>query len=164
MCYYHHHHCHCLQQSSHKSQNEQLIDHVCDCHSFSTFCAPTPLQHGCAAALQDALRGLSNPHFDFDGIAKLLERNWEVLRGALVKAFPGIEIPGCDGGYFLVADTKNLGLSDFEFCQLLAETKKIAAVPMRVFYDDPNIKRSLVRFCIAKTQATIDEASTRLST
>ena len=47
-------------------------------------------------------------------------------------------------------------------CRWLVETHGVAAIPISAFYETQAI-RTAVRFCFAKSDATLDEALVRLS-
>jgi N-succinyldiaminopimelate aminotransferase len=70
----------------------------------------------------------------------------------------------CQGTYFLNIDLKPLGLNedDESFCRRLVAEHKVAAIPMSAFYADDPI-RSVVRFCFAKRDQTLDAALERLA-
>ncbi|MDQ1500597.1 MAG: N-succinyldiaminopimelate aminotransferase, partial [Actinomycetota bacterium] len=49
-----------------------------------------------------------------------------------------------------------------EFCFALPERVGVVAVPMSVFYDDPDAGRTLVRFAFCKRPEILAEAAARL--
>jgi aspartate/methionine/tyrosine aminotransferase len=53
-------------------------------------------------------------------------------------------------------------MTDFEFVNWLAETAKVIAVPLQVFYSSPPEPCTLVRFSICKTSDIIGEACAAL--
>jgi aspartate/methionine/tyrosine aminotransferase len=134
-------------------------------HSYTTYCAPTPLQLGVAAAL-DVISEDAEGFVSADAAAAVMARNATLLAAALTDV-------GCvpiepSGGYFLVCDVSSTGLTSVEYCAKLATEVKIAAVPLDVFYrrrDDgdgdgedaaaapPN---NYVRFCVCKRRETIE--------
>jgi methionine aminotransferase len=72
------------------------------------------------------------------------------------------ELLPSDGTYFQTARFTNLsGLSDVMFCEWLVKDVGVAAIPMSVFYEDQHDYRT-VRFCFAKTDETLVEATKRL--
>lgn len=72
------------------------------------------------------------------------------------------ELLPSDGTYFQTARFTNLsGLSDVMFCEWLVKDIGVAAIPMSVFYEDTCDFRT-VRFCFAKTDETLIEATSRL--
>ena len=67
------------------------------------------------------------------------------------------------GTYFLSVDGAPLGCDDDEaFCRRLVEERGVAAIPVSAFYETRAI-RTVVRFCFAKHDATLDAALARLA-
>ena len=68
------------------------------------------------------------------------------------------------GTYFLNVDLQPLGLNETDeaFCKRLVVEHKVAAIPVSAFYEDDPVT-SVVRFCFAKKDATLDGALERLS-
>jgi methionine aminotransferase len=67
------------------------------------------------------------------------------------------------GTYFQLADYSALSdLPDVEFARWLTRNVGVATIPVSVFSDGADNER-LVRFCFAKSEATLDEAGDRLS-
>nr|AIT70212.1 aspartate aminotransferase [Sargassum integerrimum] len=129
-------------------------------HCMTSYCAPTPLQHGLAVALE-AEDGT------FEGIPKLVEGNAELLGNALREKGFGVTQP--EGGHFLVADTSPLGLKGVECAKLMLTNAKVSVVPGIIFYfADPNadknvdLDRPLLRFALCKRRDTIEEAVRRI--
>jgi len=136
-----------------------LIAAVKTAHSYITYCAPTPLQEGCAAALEAA----SEDPAEIDRVAADMEARWQSLAAALRGL--GVEVCPAQGGYFLVCDVKSTGKTSVQFVEHLLTSKKVAGVPMDVFYfptenADPC---TLVRFAVCKQKETIDAAIERLT-
>lgn len=66
------------------------------------------------------------------------------------------------GAYFQLADYSVLSSeNDFDFCRRLIAEHGVAAIPVSAFYETPPAQ-SIIRFCFAKTQATLDAAAERL--
>ena len=59
---------------------------------------------------------------------------------------------------------KPLGLNETDeaFCRRLVAEHRVAAIPVSSLYEDDPVT-SVIRFCFAKRDATIDEALQRLS-
>jgi N-succinyldiaminopimelate aminotransferase len=98
-----------------------------------------------------------------------LGRSLQERRDRLVA---GLEAAGLapyvpQGTYFASTDISQLGwASSREFCWALPERAGVVAVPMEVFYDDPDAAgagRHLVRFAFCKETEVIDEALRRLA-
>jgi N-succinyldiaminopimelate aminotransferase len=124
-------------------------------HQFLTFTTPPNLQAAVAYGLAKA-----------DGYFTTMRRDFQRSRdrfadGLRVLGFPVLE---CQGTYFLNIDLKPLGLNedDENFCRRLVAEHKVAAIPMSAFYADDPI-RSVVRFCFAKRDQTLDSALERLA-
>eukprot|EP01062_Namystynia_karyoxenos_P073657 TRINITY_DN70474_c0_g1_i1.p1 TRINITY_DN70474_c0_g1~~TRINITY_DN70474_c0_g1_i1.p1 ORF type:complete len:444 (+),score=142.04 TRINITY_DN70474_c0_g1_i1:76-1332(+) len=140
-----------------------LITGLRAAQSYMTYSAPTPLQHGCAAAINSAVA--PGGDLSFGGLGSRFEGNWRLLEAALTGQ--GVSVCPAEGGYFLVADVSSTGLDDWEYCQWLARERRVAAVPMTIFYSPPpqgapQPRRTLVRFAICKQRAVIEEAARRL--
>eukprot|EP00043_Microstomoeca_roanoka_P008642 m.83075 g.83075 ORF g.83075 m.83075 type:complete len:433 (+) comp14330_c0_seq5:227-1525(+) len=125
-------------------------------HAYCSYCAPTPLQCAIAGAL-DAL----TPAKVAD-VADMFGQNAKDLRVALEAM--GMTVFPVQGGYFLVADVSSTGMDATTFCHWLAKTKKVACVPMSVFFADPTDSQvaNLVRFAICKQPSTIKAACEKL--
>ena len=130
----------------------ELVGPLSRSHTHLTFSAPTPLQHGVAAAL-DADDGLA-------ATGELFGGNWRLLADALSAKAPVGAICDAQGGYFLVAETD--GSADVDFCKSLAQSKGVVCTPMSVFYSgkrpDEAPPCTLVRFTVCKSRAYIEAA------
>jgi N-succinyldiaminopimelate aminotransferase len=79
-------------------------------------------------------------------------------------AAAGLEVHVPQGTYFVTTDVHPLGVDDgTAFCRSLPERAGLVAVPMRVFYDDPDAGRTLVRWACCKRPEVLDEAARRLA-
>ncbi len=75
----------------------------------------------------------------------------------------GFHVLPSAGPYFLNIDIAPLGRDDdVAFCRWLVEEHGVAAIPVSAFYTQNPI-RTVVRFCFAKRDATLDSALDRLS-
>ena len=76
----------------------------------------------------------------------------------------GFPVLDAQGTYFLNVDLGSLGLNedDETFCRRLVAEHKVAAIPVSAFYAADPI-RSVVRFCFAKRDSTLDAALERLA-
>eukprot|EP01012_Entosiphon_sulcatum_P032688 TRINITY_DN4153_c0_g1_i1.p2 TRINITY_DN4153_c0_g1~~TRINITY_DN4153_c0_g1_i1.p2 ORF type:complete len:389 (+),score=49.65 TRINITY_DN4153_c0_g1_i1:1261-2427(+) len=127
-----------------------LISPLRTCHSYTTFCAPTPLQMGVAAALDDP--DLAST---LQSVRRVIRDNAERLTAALERR--GIQPLPYEGGYFLLADVGTTGMDDRAYCKWLLDAKRIVAVPISLFQTSGK-PCSLVRFSCCKRPATIDAA------
>lgn len=75
----------------------------------------------------------------------------------------GLTVLATEGTYFLNVDLAPLGLKDdAAFCRRLVTEAGVAAIPVSAFYADASMK-SVIRFCFAKNDHTLDESVRRLS-
>ncbi|EQD45388.1 aminotransferase, partial [mine drainage metagenome] len=66
------------------------------------------------------------------------------------------------GGYFQLADYSAIrDVDDLNFCDWLVREVGVAAIPLSPFYETPPDAR-LLRFCFAKSDATLAAAAERL--
>lgn len=125
-------------------------------HQFVTFASATPFQDAMAQALEIA------PSLGYyDGLRRDYARRRSILTRGLNAA--GLEVLPIGGSYFLTADVSGYGFpDDASFCRFLATEIGVAAVPPSAFYLDPERAPLLARFCFAKRDETLEEASRRL--
>jgi aspartate/methionine/tyrosine aminotransferase len=124
-------------------------------HQFLTFCVPTPLQHGAAAALQHGEESIQE-------LVKQLKAGRDFLGSALERI--GFRVFWPAGTYFIMADHTPLsgGRGDVDFCRWLTSEVGVAAIPPSCFYENPALGRPLVRFAFCKRQETLTAAVERL--
>ena len=123
-------------------------------HQFITFTTPPNLQVAAAYGLLKSedyfvtmRAGFQRSRDRFS--AGLAERGFDVLPSAAT--------------YFVNIDITRLGSEDDAvFCRELVETHGVAAIPVSAFYASDPV-RTVVRFCFAKTDATLDAALERLA-
>ena len=122
-------------------------------HQFLTFTTPPNLQDAVAY-------GLDKDDGFFDGMRTTLRRSRDRFAAGL--ADRGWSVLPCDGTYFQLIDVAPLGFADdVAFCETLVRERGVAAIPVSAFFADQPI-RTAVRFCFAKTDATLDAALDRL--
>ena len=124
-------------------------------HQFLTFTTPPNLQAAVAY-------GLGKSDHYFEGMRRDFQRSRDrFAQGLRALGFPVLE---AQGTYFLNVDLAPLGLNedDQSFCKRLVQEHKVAAIPVSAFYAADAIK-SVVRFCFAKRDETLDTALERLS-
>jgi aspartate/methionine/tyrosine aminotransferase len=131
-----------------------LLRVLAKAHQFLTFTTPPNLQAAVAY-------GLGKEESYFSGMRANLERSRDRLTQGL-KAI-GFPVLPSQGTYFLNVDLAPLGLNETDeaFCKRLVAERKVAAIPVSAFYEDDAVK-SVVRFCFAKKDSTIDGALERL--
>jgi N-succinyldiaminopimelate aminotransferase len=129
----------------------ELVRGVRAAKQFLSFAGGTPFQHAGAAALalgDEFYAGLT-----------------AAFRGKRDRLCAGLEAAGLEplrpaGTYFVNARVDGDGA---DFCRELPERAGVVAIPTAVFYDHPEVGRSLVRFAFCKRESVIDEAAARLA-
>ena len=121
-------------------------------HQFNTFSIATPLQH----AIADFLK--SSPEHN-SGLAAFYQRKrdkfLESLRGSSFSWTPAA------GTYFQLLDFSAISdETDLEFTETLLQAG-VAAIPVSPLYASPR-RLSVVRFCFAKSESTLEDAAERL--
>lgn len=124
-------------------------------HQFLTFTTAPNLQAAVAY-------GLGKSDDFFSGMRKDLARSRDRLTAGLSSI--GFPVLPSQGTYFLTVDLSPLGLNetDTEFCRRIVTDYKVAAIPVSAFYEEDPVT-SVVRFCFAKNDATLDTALERLA-
>jgi len=131
-----------------------LIAAVRTTKQYLSYSGATPFQHAAAVAL-----GLPASYYE-ELAASLAERR-DFLSQGLRDA--GLTTFASQGTYFVTTDAASVGATDgVEFCLGLPERVGVVAVPMSVFYDDPDAGRTLVRFAFCKRPEILTEAASRL--
>ncbi|TCT02668.1 aminotransferase [Aquabacter spiritensis] len=123
-------------------------------HQFLTFTTPPNLQTAVAY-------GLGKDEAYFDAMRSDLQRARDHLTAGLTAL--GLPVLPSAGTYFLTVDLAAVdsSLDDEQFCLDLVRAHGVAAIPVSAFYAE-NAVRSVVRFCFAKNDATLDLALERL--
>jgi N-succinyldiaminopimelate aminotransferase len=124
-------------------------------HQFITFTTPPSLQAAVAYGLAKSDDYFATMRRDFQRSRDRFARGLEEL---------GFPVLDAQGTYFLNVDLGPLGLNedDESFCKRLVVEHKVAAIPVSAFYAADPI-RSVVRFCFAKRDQTLDAALERLA-
>ncbi len=124
-------------------------------HQFLTFTTPPNLQTAVAY-------GLGKDAAYFETMRAGLQRSRDRLATGLSQL--GFPVLPSAGTYFLSVDLAAVdpGLDDEAFCLDLVTRHGVAAIPVSAFYAQDPV-RSVVRFCFAKQDATLDAALERLS-
>lgn len=136
-----------------------LIDAIRTAKQFLTFVNGAPLQPAIARALR-----LGDDYFD-DFQASMLAKR-DRLVSQLTTA--GFDVLTPQGTYFVNVDitsaAERVGAPQrsIEFCLDLPARAGVVGVPSEVFYQNRDNGQSLVRFCFAKADATLNEAGDRL--
>jgi len=132
-----------------------LIQAVAKAHQFLTFTTPPHLQGAVAY-------GLRKDAASFFAMRKAFERSFHRLSDGLQGL--GYRVLPPQGPYFLNIDLSASGidLADTDFCKRLVTEAGVATIPVSAFYAEKPVS-SVVRFCFAKTDATLDAALERLN-
>lgn len=117
-------------------------------------CAPTPLQAGVAAGIQEL------PFSYYTDLSRDYQAKRDRFCQALSRA--GLADISPQGAYYVLADASNLlGDTGKARAMDLLEKTGVAAVPGEAFFTGPE-GASFLRFCFAKTDADLDDACRRL--
>ncbi len=123
-------------------------------HQFITFTTPPNLQAAVAY-------GLMKDDAYFTEMRAAFQRSRDRFSDGLKAR--GFHVLPSAATYFLNIDIAALGRDDdVAFCRRLVEEHGVAAIPVSAFYAQNPI-RTVVRFCFAKRDATLDAALDRLS-
>jgi len=123
-------------------------------HDFLTVAAAAPLQEAGITALR-----LPEEYY------RKLQADYAARRDRLMG---GLERAGfrCfkpQGTYYIMTEISGFGFpNDFEFARYLLEEIGVAAVPGSSFYSHASLGAQQVRFAFCKSDATLDEATSRL--
>ncbi|MCS4509062.1 pyridoxal phosphate-dependent aminotransferase [Xylophilus ampelinus] len=121
-------------------------------HQFNVFTVNTPMQQGIADYLADTRPYLQLPAF-YRAKRDLFRAG---LEGSRLRLLPS------EGSYFQCVDISAVSdLPEAGFCQWLARTHGVAAIPLSAFYGD-GFDQHVVRFCFAKRDETLHAALKRL--
>jgi len=122
-------------------------------HQFNTFSIAAPLQYAIS-------RYVSQHPEAWTGLSAFFQAKRDRLVGRL--AGSGFEPVPAAGTYFQLVDYGALsGAPDIEFADRLIREAKVATIPLSPFYAAPP-PMTLLRLCVAKQDATLDEAAQRL--
>ena len=131
-----------------------ILKQLARAHQFITFTTPPNLQVAVAY-------GLGKTDDYFTGMRAGLQASRDHLAQGLTGA--GFSVLPSQATYFLNVDLAPLGIADdAAFCRRLVAEAGVAAIPVSAFYADGSM-RSVIRFCFAKTAATLDEALRRVT-
>jgi aminotransferase len=125
-------------------------------HDLTYVCAPSALQHGAAAGLEEL------PPTFYQQIAADHQSKRERMVAALRDAGLTPSVPA--GAYYVLADVSRLpGENAAQKARALLKATGVAAVAGSAFFT-PGRGENLLRFCFAKKDAELDEACARLRT
>jgi methionine aminotransferase len=122
-------------------------------HQFVTFTTHTPTQWALAEFIDQ------QPEH-YLGLSNFYQAKRDFFLARMVGS--GFSLLPSHGTYFQLADYSGLSdMPDTEFARFLTVTTKVAAIPVSVFCAVPPATR-LVRFCFAKQDDTLRQATERL--
>jgi methionine transaminase len=123
-------------------------------HQFNTFSIATPLQHAIAAYLGE------QPEC-WRSLAPFFQAKRDRLRAALARS--GFRLPPARGTYFQLLDFGEFAPPDDRaFAERLLTEAGVATIPLSPFYAVAE-PLPYLRLCVAKRDATLDEAAARLA-
>ncbi len=122
-------------------------------HQYLTFCTFNAAQWALAEVLE------SDPQHYLD-LPGFYQQKRDHFAAALAPS--KFQLLPVAGAYFQLADYAAISDEDDQaFCRRLVTEHGVAAIPISAFYQSPP-RQSIVRFCFAKTTATLDAAAERL--
>ncbi len=128
-----------------------LMTEILKVHQFLVFCVNSVAQAVLAAYLDLV---------DVNLLKRFYQQKRDYFRAGLENS--RFELLPAEGSYFQVANFRGIStLSDTEFCRELTIKHGVAAIPISVFNADAK-DQGLIRFCYAKTTATLEEAIDKL--
>lgn len=130
--------------------------------SMMSVVSPGENERLCAAPLMEAaVMGLKLPDSYYAGLIRQYTHMKNLFTGGLKNL--GIPYTEPHGAYYVLIDISEFGYeSDLEFCERMAETVGVGAVPGSSFFRE-NINH-LIRLHFAKSDETLNEALNRLET
>ena len=124
-------------------------------HDLAYVCAPSALQHGVAAGLEEL------PESFYSDLVRDYQKKREMICEALRVA--GLEPSVPAGSYYVLADAAKVpGENSIEKAMNLLHLTGVASVPGQAFFQRGR-GDNLLRFCFAKTNVDLEEACQRLS-
>ena len=124
-------------------------------HQFNTFSIAAPLQQAIARYMHQ------HPE-SWQGLTDFFTAKRALLTG-LLEGTPLRPVTPA-GTYFLLVDYGAISqATDVDFVDRLIREAKVATIPLTPFYAAPPPGMTLLRLCLAKSDATLTEAATRLA-
>jgi N-succinyldiaminopimelate aminotransferase len=136
----------------------ELVTGVNRSHQFITFAVATPLQAAAANALL-------LPDSYFAELRSTYQAKRDYMIGMLREA--GFDVLTPQGGYFIIADWRNVAPShienDLQFAKWLIQEAGVACIPPSAFYreQDKHLVQHLARFAVCKKNETLQAAAAR---
>ncbi len=125
-------------------------------YQFVSFCGVTPVQMALATFMQQ------HPEH-IEGLADFYQDKRDLFNSGLRNS--RFHFTPSQGTYFQNLNYSAIrpDLDDVEMCKFLAEQHGIVAIPISVFYQRPPENLRLIRFCFAKKDETLEQATAILS-
>lgn len=125
-------------------------------YQFASFCGVTPIQMALTTFMQQ------HPEH-IEGLADFYQEKRDLFNSGLRNS--RFHFTPSQGTYFQNLNYSAIrpDLDDVEMCKFLAEQHGIVAIPVSVFYQQPPENLRLIRFCFAKKDETLEQASAILS-
>ncbi len=134
---------------------ESLLEPIGLVNDLHYVCAPTPLQHGVARAMER----LSEDYYT--RMAEDFETRRDLFCEALEEA--GLHPYWPNGAYYVLADVRSLGEpSARDAAMTILREAGVASVPGSAFFDS-EVGEGLVRFCYAQPQDVLRQAAEQLT-
>ena len=122
-------------------------------HQFNVFTVTTPIQYGIA-------KFLKNPAH-YEGLNQFFQEKRDYLQNALTDS--RLRPHPSQGSYFQLYDYSSISdADDVQFVRQMTIEHGVAAIPISVFYSDPDPTDRLIRLCFGKTEETLARAAQRL--
>jgi methionine aminotransferase len=128
---------------------ENLMKEFRKVHQFNVFSVNTPIQYAIAEFMQDKQ--------NYTGVSSMYEAKRDLFLNSIKPSkFKPLD---CKGTYFVLLDYSAITQEvDTDFAIRLTKEKKIASIPVSVFYNDP-LDQKVLRFCFAKSDETLKKAA-----
>ncbi|MCG2608735.1 methionine aminotransferase [Acinetobacter sp. SM34] len=125
-------------------------------YQFASFCGVTPVQMALTTFMQQ------HPEH-IEGLADFYQDKRDLFNSGLRNS--RFHFTPSQGTYFQNLNYSAIrpDLDDVEMCKFLAEQHGIVAIPISVFYQQAPENLRLIRFCFAKKDETLEQASAILS-
>ncbi|WP_180042906.1 methionine aminotransferase [Acinetobacter sp. YH16039] len=125
-------------------------------YQFASFCGVTPIQMALATFMQQ------HPEH-IEGLADFYQEKRDLFNSGLRNS--RFHFTPSQGTYFQNLNYSAIrpDLDDVEMCKFLAEQHGIVAIPISVFYQQAPENLRLIRFCFAKKDETLEQATAILS-
>jgi len=128
---------------------ENLMKEFRSIHQFIVYCCNTPVQY----ALSDFLKNKNN----YLGISSLYEKKRDVFISLIKES--RFKFSPSRGSYFQLLDYSDItDEKDTDFAVRMTKEKKVASIPISVFYPDA-FDQKVLRLCFAKQEETLEKAA-----